>query len=59
MHPLHARLATLYGERLHAVVLYGSHARGDATDASGVDVVVVLQGDVDPPGRALPGILLV
>ena len=31
-----------YGERLKAVVLYGSRARGDATDDSDVDVMVVL-----------------
>jgi predicted nucleotidyltransferase len=32
---------------LHAVVLYGSHARNEATAASDVDVMVVLEGEVD------------
>lgn len=45
---LKAALADLYGERLHRVVLYGSHARGEATDASDVDVMVVLHGEVNP-----------
>jgi predicted nucleotidyltransferase len=44
---LGTQLAALYGERLHRIVLYGSQARGDATEASDVDVMVVLEGDVD------------
>lgn len=44
---LRQRLEALYGDRLHAVVLYGSQARGKATEASDVDVMVVLEGDVD------------
>lgn len=44
---LRSRLETLYGDRLHAVVLYGSHARGEATGTSDVDVMVVLEGEVD------------
>jgi len=32
---------------LHEVVLYGSQARGGATEASDVDVMVVLEGEVD------------
>ena len=31
-----------YGDRLRAVVLYGSYARGDARPGSDVDVMVVL-----------------
>ncbi len=42
------RLAALYGERLARVVLYGSHARGDARPDSDVDLLVVLRGDVAP-----------
>lgn len=45
---LRGRLEALYGNRLHAVVLYGSYARGEATPASDVDVMVVLEGEVDP-----------
>ena len=36
----------LYGERLERVVLYGSHARGDARPDSDVDLLVVLRGEV-------------
>lgn len=32
----------LYGEQLHDIILYGSVARGDATEQSDVDVLVVL-----------------
>lgn len=44
----HRRLRALYGERLDRVVLYGSHARGDAHDESDVDLLVVLRGDYEP-----------
>ncbi len=40
-------LEELYGERLHQVMLYGSHARGEASEDSDVDVMVVLKGPVD------------
>lgn len=37
-----------YGERLHAVVLFGSRARGDAHETeSDVDLLVVLNGEFD------------
>lgn len=36
-----------YQERLLYVILFGSQARGDATDASDIDVLIVLQGAVD------------
>ena len=41
------RLAALYGDRLDRVVLYGSHARGDARPDSDVDLLVVLRDEVD------------
>jgi predicted nucleotidyltransferase len=41
-------LQSLYGERLARVVLFGSQARGEATDNSDIDVMVVLKGDVSP-----------
>ena len=43
----HAWLRRHYGERLSRVVLYGSHARGDARPDSDVDVLVVLNGTYD------------
>ena len=45
---LKAKLNRLYGERLVDLILYGSHARGEASETSDVDVLVVLRGDVDP-----------
>ncbi|HLE96968.1 MAG TPA: nucleotidyltransferase domain-containing protein [Candidatus Thermoplasmatota archaeon] len=39
--------AELYGERVVRLVLYGSHARGDARPGSDVDVLLVLSGDVE------------
>ena len=36
------RLSEAYGERLHAVVLFGSEARGDARPDSDIDVMAVL-----------------
>ena len=35
-------LQEIYGDRLRAVVLFGSQARGEATEGSDVDVAVVL-----------------
>jgi predicted nucleotidyltransferase len=45
---LHDRLQILYGERLYQVMLFGSHARGEARPDSDVDVLVVLKGTVNP-----------
>jgi predicted nucleotidyltransferase len=33
------------------VILFGSHARGDAEPGSDIDVLVVLRGDVSPIGE--------
>jgi hypothetical protein len=44
---LRTQLAALYGERLHAVVLYARRPAGMPPEASDVDVMVVLEGDVD------------
>jgi len=40
-----AALERLYGDRLVKVILYGSHARGEAHEESDVDVLFVLQDD--------------
>jgi predicted nucleotidyltransferase len=45
---LRRQFEALYGERLVHMLLFGSQARGDAEPASDIDVLVVLQGPVDP-----------
>jgi predicted nucleotidyltransferase len=44
---LRQELFHLLGERLEAVYLYGSQARGDAKSDSDIDVLVVIQGHFD------------
>ena len=41
-------LAAIYGPRLKKTVLFGSQARGDADPESDIDVLVVLEGPVNP-----------
>ena len=48
LHELRRRLAARYGSRLVSMVLYGSYARGEPEDGSDIDVLVVLDGAVDP-----------
>ena len=45
---LRGELEALYGDRMSSLVLFGSHARGDAVPDSDVDVLVVLRGPVRP-----------
>lgn len=45
---LRQQLQAYYGSRLTDLVLYGSQARGDASFGSDIDVLVVLEGTVDP-----------
>jgi predicted nucleotidyltransferase len=45
---LRKRFERLYGPRLVSLVLYGSQARADAEPGSDIDVLVVLEGPVDP-----------
>ena len=40
------RLREIYGPRLRRLILFGSHARGEATSDSDVDVLVVLDGPI-------------
>jgi len=41
-------LESLYQKRLKSIILYGSWARGDATEDSDIDVLIVLEGRVIP-----------
>jgi len=43
-----AGLRAVYGTRLRDVILYGSYARGQATEDSDIDVLFVLGGEVRP-----------
>lgn len=45
---LKERLSTIYGDRLEQVVLYGSYARGDQRPSLDIDLLIVLDGTVDP-----------
>jgi len=46
---LKAALERRYGERLVKFVLFGSHARGEATDDSDIDVLAVVENLTDGP----------
>jgi len=48
LHELRHRFEAFYGERLVQMRLFGSQARGDATSGSDIDVLIVLQGPVNP-----------
>lgn len=37
----------LYGDKLDKIILYGSYARGNHTDESDIDIMIVLNGDAD------------
>jgi hypothetical protein len=41
-------LQEIYGGRLRRIILFGSQARGDAHTDSDIDLLVVLDGPVDP-----------
>ena len=56
LHELKAGLRDLYGDRLVSVILYGSYARGEATEDSDIDVAVVLKGEF-APGREIDRML--
>ena len=49
---LHVGLSRLYGPRLRGLLLYGSYARGEATDGSDIDVAVILD-DFDYASREI------
>lgn len=50
---LAADLKGLYGERYRGLVLYGSYARGEADEGSDVDVLLLLEGEVNPARELL------
>lgn len=37
----------LYAEKLNKIILYGSYARGDNTEESDIDIMIVLNCDYD------------
>ncbi|HYO13554.1 MAG TPA: nucleotidyltransferase domain-containing protein [Thermoanaerobaculia bacterium] len=41
-------LQDLYGERFRDLLLYGSYARGEADEGSDVDLLLLLEGPVNP-----------
>lgn len=41
-------LKRLYSERFRGLLLYGSYARGDAREGSDVDLLLLLDGPVNP-----------
>lgn len=41
-------LKELYGERFRGLLLYGSYARGDEREGSDVDLLLLLEGPVNP-----------
>ena len=45
---LYNRLESLYGSRLNRMILFGSQARADAQPGSDIDVMIVLEGSVNP-----------
>lgn len=45
---LDSGLEDLYGERYRGLVLYGSYARGEADEGSDVDLLLLLDGAVEP-----------
>jgi len=41
-------LIKIYGKRLKGIILYGSYARGDATNGSDIDLILLLEEMIDP-----------
>ena len=48
---IRSRFESFYGPRLVKILLYGSHARGDAEPGSDIDILMVLRGPVNPAGE--------
>ena len=41
-------LSKFYQDKLEKIILYGSQARGDATEYSDIDILVVLKSAINP-----------
>jgi uncharacterized protein len=46
-------LKALYGERFRGLLLYGSYARGEEREGSDVDLLLLLEGPVNPAREIL------
>lgn len=46
-------LKQLYGDRFNSLILFGSHARNQATPDSDIDLLIVLQGPISPGDEIL------
>jgi predicted nucleotidyltransferase len=44
---LSVELAQVLGDKLEQILLYGSHARGEAHHGSDLDILIVIRGDFD------------
>jgi len=43
-----ARLIELYGDKIKLVIVYGSYARGEETEDSDVDILIVIDDNLNP-----------
>ena len=50
---LHQTLKVFYGDRLTNLILFGSHARRDATEDSDIDILIVLKDPISPGDEVL------
>ncbi|MCK4733940.1 MAG: nucleotidyltransferase domain-containing protein, partial [Methanophagales archaeon] len=41
-------LKNIYGKQLKGIILFGSYARGDSTEGSDIDIILLLEGIEDP-----------
>ncbi len=53
MQELRQALSELYGDQVVNLILFGSHARHEATADSDIDVMVVLRGAISPGDEIL------